>query len=53
VTSQFKEKMESEIDLLYNQEETINRKINCTNNGGMVYVFPEEEKTFVIFNQDV
>jgi hypothetical protein len=53
VTSQFKEKMESEIDLLYNQEETINRKINCTNNGGMVYVFPEEEKTFVIFNQQV
>lgn len=53
VTSQFKEKMESEIDLLYNQEETINRKINCTNNGGMVYVFPEEEKTFVIFNQEV
>jgi len=45
--------MESEIDLLYNQEETINRKINCTNNGGMVYVFPEEEKTFVIFNQEV
>jgi hypothetical protein len=53
VTTQFKDDFLSQFNYEYIDEETINRRITCTNNGGMVYIFPEEEKTFVVFNQDV
>jgi hypothetical protein len=53
VTKQFEDLINSEIEHLYNIEETLNRKITCTTNGGMVYIFPEDEKTFVVFNQEL
>ena len=53
VTSKFKDDFLSEFNYEYIDQESINRKLNCTNNGGMVYIFPEDEKTFVVFNQNI
>jgi hypothetical protein len=53
VTRQFEDLFKSEFNYEYIDEESINRKINCNTNGGMIYIFPEDEKTFVVFNQEV
>lgn len=53
VTQQFEDLFKSEISYEYIDQESISRKITCSTNGGMVYIFPEDEKTFVIFNQEV
>jgi len=52
-TSEFESLFNAEVDLLYNQEESINRSLNCESNGGNIYIYPEEEKTYIIFNQDI
>ena len=53
ITSKFEEDFLSEFNYEYIDEESINRRISCTAEGNMVYIFPEEEKTFVVFNLDV
>lgn len=53
VTEQFKNLFKSEFNYEYIDEESINRRINCSSEEGRVFIFPEEEKTFIIFNQDV
>jgi hypothetical protein len=53
VTRQFEDLFKAEFNYEYIDEETINRKINCNTNGGMIYIFPEDEKTFIVFNQEV
>jgi hypothetical protein len=52
-TGQFESLFNAEVDLLYNQEESINKSLNCEVNGGNIYIYPEEKKTYVIFNQDI
>jgi hypothetical protein len=53
VTRQFVDLFKSEFNFEYIDEESINRRINCSASAGMIYIFPEDEKTFVIFNQDI
>jgi hypothetical protein len=53
ITSKFEDLFLSEFNYEYIDEESINRRISCTAEGNMVYIFPEEEKTFVVFNQEV
>ena len=53
VTRQFEDLFKSEFNYEYIDEESINRKVNCSTSGGMIYLFPEDEKTFVVFNQQV
>jgi len=53
ITSKFEDLFLTEFNYEYTDEESINRKIRCTAQGNMVYIFPEEEKTFVILNQEV
>jgi hypothetical protein len=50
---QFESLFNQEIDFLYNQEESINKSISCEVNGSNIYIHPDEEKTYVIFNQDI
>jgi len=50
---EFKEKLDSEINTMYNEEETINKQIFCQVSDGVVYIYADEEKTYVVFNQTV
>jgi len=53
VTNQFKELFANEIEVLYDKEESIDKKIDCTTNTGMVYIFPKQEKTYIVFNNQL
>jgi hypothetical protein len=52
ITNQFEDLFLSEFNYEYD-EENINRRINCSTNSGMIFIYPEEEKTYVVFNQEV
>lgn len=53
VTNQFKSEFLSEFNYEYIDEENINRRINCSTEEGYIFIFPEDEKTYVVFNQEV
>ena len=53
ITSQFENLFLSEFNYEYIDEENINRRINCSSEEGRVFIFPEDEKTFIVFNQEV
>lgn len=52
-TGEFEDLFKSEFNHHYIDEETINREINCEVNGPNIYIYPTEEQTYVIFNQQV
>ena len=51
--NEFEDLFKSEFNYHYIDEETINRKITCDVNGSNIYIYPTEEETYVIFNQQV
>lgn len=53
ITNQFEDLFLSEFNYEYIDEENINRRLGCTADGGMIFIYPEEEKTYVVFNQEV
>lgn len=51
-TGEFESLFNGEVDLLHDQKE-INRSINCDSNGPNIFIYPEDEKTYVEFDQDI
>lgn len=52
-TGEFEDLFKSEFNYLYIDEESINRSITCDVNGSNIYIYPTDEDTYVIFNQQV
>jgi len=50
---EFESMFNKEVDVLYNEEESLNRSVTCDVNGSNIYIYPDEEETYVIFNQQV
>jgi hypothetical protein len=53
ITKKFENAFLSEFNYEYNDEESINRNISCSADGGIIYIFPEDEKTFIVLDQDL
>jgi hypothetical protein len=52
-TKQFEELFNAEIHKLYNEDETINRLIECNVSNQTIYISPDESKTYVVFDRSL
>jgi len=49
----FESLFNEQVSKLYNEDESISRSISCDVNGQNIFIYPDEEQTYVIFNQDL